>query len=72
MVTYKEVCSIGDMLRKNNFKYLTLYQLSKILMKRTNSQGSNTIRKYLEILKHEGYIKATTVDGVPMLEVIYG
>jgi Fe2+ or Zn2+ uptake regulation protein len=71
MVTYRTICAVGDMLRNNHHKYLTLSQISTILMKHTNCHGSKTIRNYLKILEHEGYIKAVTVDNVPLLEVMY-
>jgi hypothetical protein len=71
MVGYREICLVGELLRKKHYTTLTLNELTKILMAATNCHHSTTIRNYIRVLVDSGYIKSIKSDYGFMWEVIY-
>lgn len=70
MVTYRDILLMGEMLRKNPNRYLSLKQITDLLVDNSGSFHSKTIRNYLVILQKHGYIKSVSVDGVAMWEIL--
>jgi Fe2+ or Zn2+ uptake regulation protein len=70
MVTFRGILLMGEMLRKNPNRYLSLKQLTDLLVDNSGSFHSKTIRNYLIILEKHGFIRSVAVDGVPMWEIL--
>ncbi len=70
MVTHRGILFIGECLRKNPNKYLTLKQLKDLLVDNSNSFHDRTIRKYMQILTKNGYIKSVVINEIPMFEIL--
>ena len=70
MVTFKDIMLMGEMLRKNPNRYLSLKQLSDLLVDNSGSFHSKTIKGYMVVLQRYGYIRSVAVNGVPMWEIL--
>lgn len=70
MVTYKEILMMGELLRKNDSKYLTLKEVQDLLIGNSGSFGIATIQNYMRILVKNGYLKSVAVNGKPMWEIL--
>jgi Fe2+ or Zn2+ uptake regulation protein len=70
MVTFSDIMLMGDMLRKNPNRYLSLKQITDLLVDNSGSFHSKTIRNYLVILQKYGYIRSVAVNGAPMWQIL--
>lgn len=70
MVSYHEIIQMGEFLRKNESKYLTLKEVQDLLIDNSGSFGKATIQNYMRILVKTGYIKSVSVDGKPMWMIL--
>jgi len=70
MVSHRDILLMGECLRKNPSRYLTLRQLRDLLVDNSNSFHDRTIRHYMEVLVQYGYIKSVALNGVPMWEIL--
>jgi hydrogenase maturation factor HypF (carbamoyltransferase family) len=70
MVQFKGILIMGEMLRKSPKKHITLKELKDLLVDTSGSFHERTIRKYMETLQKEKYIKDVSIDGVPMFEIL--
>jgi len=70
MVTYKQILLMGEALRKNPNRFLTLAQITGLLVEYSCSFHGDTITGYLKVLVKQGYIKSVAVAGVPMWEIL--
>lgn len=70
MVNHQEILMLGELLRKNQNRYLTLKQVQDLLIDNSNSFHKQTIRRYMEVLVQHGYIKSVVISGVPMWEIL--
>ena len=70
MVTFRDIILMGEMLRKNPNRYLSLKQISDLLVDNSGSFHSKTIRGYLMVLQKHGYIRSVAVDGIPLWEIL--
>jgi len=70
MVTFRGIILMGEMLRKNPNRYLSLKQITDLLVDNSGSFHSKTIRNYLVVLQKHGYIKSVAVNGAPMWQIL--
>lgn len=70
MVTYQEILRMGEFLRKNEKRYLTLKEVQDLLIDNSGSFGDKTIRNYMEVLVKNRYIKSVAIEGRPMWEIL--
>lgn len=56
-VNYEMLMRIGSALRRTDVKTLTVEQLYQILQRATGTIGRGTLKRYIQILKEEKFIK---------------
>ncbi|MBE3122069.1 MAG: hypothetical protein IMZ53_12525 [Thermoplasmata archaeon] len=59
-MNYNKIIELGKKLQESEIKEMSTPELYRVLEKATHTLGRSALRRYAEILKHEGFIRFTS------------